>query len=160
MWTTEICGRDFVGCRGSVFDVDGVERGQEDGAEIGDEASGVDGWVLRGEGLGGFEVLGAEDEDAGEVVGGVVGVAECGAGEDDGSGLGVMADEGEVTRHEVFLALKVVPLRAFAEQAKEIGLEVAGDVIEARSRGVFGHFFDYPSDGWFVIAIERVVAPG
>ena len=122
-----------------VFDADGVERGEEDGAEIGDEASGLHGWVLGGDGLRGGEVVGAEDGDSGDVVGGVLRVAEGGAGEDDGSGLGVLAEEGEVARHEVFVALGIVPLRAFAQEAEEVGLEVTRDVNEARRGGVLGH---------------------
>jgi hypothetical protein len=124
----------------SVFDADGVESGQEDWAEVGDKASGVDGGILGSERLCCFEVLGAEDDDAGHVVRGVLHVAECGACEDDSSGLGVLADEGEVLRHEVFVALgDDVPLWAFAEEAEEVGLELAGDIDHTGSLGVFWH---------------------
>ncbi len=74
-------------------------------------------------------------------------MAESGAGEDDGSVLRVAADEGEMERHEVFMAQGDIPLRAFAQKAEEVGFEVARDVGDARGLGVFGHVLIMPKGG-------------
>ena len=49
-------------------------------------------------------------------------------GEEDAASLGFTAQECQVIRHQVFVAFGDVPARPFLEQAKKVGLEIAGNI--------------------------------
>lgn len=122
-----------------ILDANVVEGGQEDGADFGDEVPGFDGGIFCGQGLRLVEIFRLHDDDPGHVVAGILHVAQGGPGEEEFSCFGLPSQKGELLGHEVFVALRPIPLRALAQKAEEVGLEVAGHVGCAGSLGVFGH---------------------